>query len=84
MENTMVLWKTLLYYTENYGTLIYYGKKTMVHVLRKNYGTIVNYSKLQLNKVNYSLLQYFLLGSFNVLDFMAFKWVIKARNCHLF
>ena len=57
MENTMVLWKKLQYYTENYGTLIYYGKKTMVHVLRKNYGAIVNYSKLQLNIVNYSLLQ---------------------------
>ena len=37
MENTMVLWKILWYYTGNYGTLIYYGK---------NYGTIVNYSKL--------------------------------------
>ena len=40
---TMVLWKKLWNYNENYGTLIYYGK-TMV--LRKNYGTIVNYSQL--------------------------------------
>ena len=36
MEKTMVLWKKLWYYTEKYGTLIYYGKnfgtmeKTMV------------------------------------------------------
>ena len=30
----MVLWKKLWHFTENYGTLIYYGK---------NYGTIVNY-----------------------------------------
>ena len=29
MEKTMVLWKKIWYYTENYGTLIYYGK-TMV------------------------------------------------------
>ena len=29
--NTMVLWKKLWFYTENYGTLIYYGK---------NYGTM--------------------------------------------
>ena len=28
---TMVLWKKLWYYTENYGTLIYFGK---------NYGTM--------------------------------------------
>ena len=25
-----ILWKKLWYYTENYGNLIYYGKKTMV------------------------------------------------------
>ena len=31
MEKTMVLWKKLWYHTENYGTLIYYGK---------NYGTV--------------------------------------------
>ena len=39
MEITMVLWKKLWYYTENYRTLINYEKnygtmeKTMVHVL---------------------------------------------------
>ena len=38
----MVLWKKLWYYTENYGTLIYYGKKLCYY--GKNYGTIVNYS----------------------------------------
>ena len=27
MEKTMELWKKLWYYTENYGTMIYYGKK---------------------------------------------------------
>ena len=40
MEKTMVLWTKLWYYTENYGTLIYYGK---------NYGTMKKlwyYSKL--------------------------------------
>ena len=31
MEKTMVLWKKLWYYPENYGTLIYY---------EKNYGTM--------------------------------------------
>ena len=44
----MVLWKKLWYFTENYGTLIYYGKKNMV--LWKNYGTMEKrlwyYSKL--------------------------------------
>ena len=33
MENTMELWKKLWYYTENYETLIYYGK---------NYGIMEN------------------------------------------
>ena len=36
MEKTMVLSKKLWYFTEKYGTLIYYGK---------NCGTIVNVSK---------------------------------------
>ena len=31
MEKTMVIWKKIWYHTENYGTLIYYGK---------NYGTV--------------------------------------------
>ena len=31
MEKTMVLWNKVWYYTENYGTLIYY---------EKNYGTM--------------------------------------------
>ena len=44
MEKTMVLWKKLWYYTENYGTLIYYGKN--YDTTEKNYGTIVNYSLL--------------------------------------
>ena len=44
-KKTMVLWKKLRYLTENYGTLIYYGKKTMV-LWGENYGTIVNYSLL--------------------------------------
>ena len=46
MEQTMVLWKILWYYgkklwyyTENNGTLIYYGK---LWYYGKNYGTIVN------------------------------------------
>ena len=30
MDKTMVLWKTIWYYTENYGTSIYEGKKDMV------------------------------------------------------
>ena len=42
MVKTMVLWKKLWYYTENYGTLIYYGK--LLWYYGKNYGTIVNYS----------------------------------------
>ena len=33
MNNTMVLWKKLRYYTKNYGTLIYNGK---------NYGKMIN------------------------------------------
>ena len=44
MEKTMVLWKKLWYYTENYGTLIYFGKN--YGTMGKNYGTIVNYSLL--------------------------------------
>ena len=44
-KKTMVLWKKLWYYTENYGTLIYYGSKKLWYY-GKNYGTIVNYSKL--------------------------------------
>ena len=49
MEKTMVLWKKLWYYTENYGTLIYYGKNYAT--MEKNYATlekktIVNNSKL--------------------------------------
>ena len=42
IEKTMVLWTKLWYYTENYGTLIYYGKN--YGTMEKNYGTIVNYS----------------------------------------
>ena len=42
MEKTMVLWKILWYYIENYGTLIYYGKNN--GTMEKNYGTIVKYS----------------------------------------
>ena len=46
----MVLWKKLWYYTENYGTLIYY-EKTMVLWKKlwyygKNYGTLEKTSKL--------------------------------------
>ena len=33
----------LWYFTENYGTLIYYGKNYGI-MGKKNYGTIVNYS----------------------------------------
>ena len=45
MEKTMVQWKKLCYYAENYGTLIYYGK---------HYGTLKKlwyYSKLQNGKL---------------------------------
>ena len=38
MKKSMVLWKKLWYYTENYGTLIYYGK---------NYGTMEKTMVLQ-------------------------------------
>ena len=36
--------KKLWFYTENYGTLIYYGKNN--GTTEENYGTIVNYSLL--------------------------------------
>ena len=51
-KKTMVLWKKLWYneknpwyYTENYETLIYYGKND--GSMEKNYGTIVNYCSLR-------------------------------------
>ena len=44
MEKTMVLWKKLWYFTENYETLIYNGKN--YGAMEKNYGTIVKYSLL--------------------------------------
>ena len=36
-KKAMVLWEKLWYYTENYGTLIYYGK---LWYYGKNYGTM--------------------------------------------
>ena len=44
MEKPIGLWKKLGYYTENSGTLIYYGKN--YDIMEKKYGTIVNYSLL--------------------------------------
>ena len=52
MEEAMVLWKKLWYYTQNYGTSIYEGKihgslpKTMkIGFIMNNYGNILRKSK---------------------------------------
>ena len=52
MDRTMILWKNYdTTYIENYGTLIYSGKKLWY------FGkTLWYYSKLQLTIVNYTLL----------------------------
>ena len=39
-EKTMVQWKNLLYYTENYGTLIYYGKTMVLCKILWNYSKL--------------------------------------------
>ena len=46
-KKTMVLWKKQWYYTENYGTLLYYEKKLSWY-LTENYGTLIYYWKKKL------------------------------------
>ena len=50
-KKTIVMYRKLLYYTEIYGTLIYYGKN-QYGKLCENFGNIVKYSLLEFSHLS--------------------------------